>query len=333
LAGPVNLAEGTRVVVTGGAGFFGSTLVALLLERGCKVVVLDDLSTGVLRNLPHDHPSLAIRIVRVGDPAFARLIDEEVAAAQAVFHLASPIGVFRAHAERFAVTRSIIDSSSAIAEACLRSRRPLLYTSSSEVYGAGQDQPISESQPVVTDIRPRWGYAAAKAAGEHLVAAMFHDFDVPTWIVRPFNIAGARQRVATGQVVPAFVFAALKGEPIIVHDDGNQRRSFLHVADAAEGLISIMESEALRGRPVNLGNTDSIRIGDLARLVGEVLGIPISIVKRPSQTVFGAGFAVTRNRIPDTRLLREATGWAPKRTMREAIADSVAYLESERILA
>ena len=94
-----------------------------------------------------------------------------------------------------------------------------------------------------------------------------------------------------------------------------------------------MESEALRGKPVNLGNTDSIRIGDLARLVGEVLGIPISIVKRPSQTVFGAGFAVTRNRIPDTRLLREATGWAPKRTMREAIADSVAYLESERILA
>ena len=140
---------------------------------------------------------------------------------------------------------------------------------------------------------------------------MFHDFDVPTWIVRPFNIAGARQRVATGQVVPAFVIAALKGEPIIVHDDGNQRRSFLHVVDAAQGLISIMESEALRGRPVNLGNTDSIRIGDLARLVGEVLGTPVSIVKRPSQTVFGEGFAVTRDRIPDTRLLRGPPAGSP----------------------
>jgi UDP-glucose 4-epimerase len=333
LAGPVKLAEGARVVVTGGAGFFGSALVALLLARGCEVVVLDDLSTGVLRNLPRDHPGLAVRIVRIGDPAFSRLIDEEVAAAQAVFHLASPIGVLRAHAERFAVTKSIIDSSSAIAEACMRSRCPLLYTSSSEVYGAGQDQPISESHPVVTDIRPRWGYAAAKAAGEHLVAALFHEFDVPSWIVRPFNIAGARQRVATGQVVPAFVIAALKGEPIMVHDDGDQRRSFLHVADAAAGLIAIMESETLRGKPVNLGNTDSIRIGDLARLVGDVLGVPVSIVKRPSQTVFGEGFAVTRNRIPDTRLLRDATGWEPRRTMREAIADCVAYLESERILA
>jgi len=333
LAGPTNLADGRRVVVTGGAGFLGSTLTALLLERRCRVVVLDDLSTGFLRNLPLDHPSLVVRVVKIGDPAAAAAVDDEIATADAVFHLASPIGVRQAHTERYAVTKGILDSTSMIVDCCLRRQRPLLFASSSEVYGPGQELPISESAPIVTDLRPRWGYAAAKAAGEHLVAAMFHEFGVPTWIVRPFNMAGARQRAATGQVIPSFVAAALQGEPIIVHDDGNQRRSFLHVADAAEAMILVMQSGALLGRPVNLGSTEPVRIKELAQLIAEAVGTPVSIVMRSSEAVFGDGFAATRDRIPDIRLIRSVTGWQPKRTMRQAIADCVVHLGSERNVA
>lgn len=330
MARPVNLADGARVVVTGGAGFLGSTLVDLLLERRCRVVVLDDLSTGSLCNLATGNPSLRIHTLKIGDPAKASALDKELALADAVFHLASPIGVMRAHAERYAVTRGILESTAAVADSCLRHRRPLLYASSSEVYGAGRDQPITESDPVVSDLRPRWGYAVAKAAGEHMVAGMFHEFGVPSWIVRPFNMAGPRQRPATGQAIPAFVSAALRGEPIVVHDDGSQRRSFLHVADAAEALILIMECAELQGRPVNLGSTEPIRIGELARLVAAVTGSRAPIVCRPSQAIFGEAFAATADRTPDTHLLQHATGWQPVRTVRQAIIDCAAHLGSER---
>lgn len=327
------MADGSRVVVTGGAGFLGSTLVALLLKQGCRVVVLDDMSAGFLRNLPLDHPDLTVRVGRIGATAFAAVLEEEIAAADAVIHLASPIGVRRAHVERYAVTRSILDSTGAVVDACLRCRCPLLFASSSEVYGAGQGQPISESASIVTDIRARWGYAAAKAACEHLVAALFHEFGVPAWIVRPFNMAGARQRASTGQVIPSFIAAALQGEPIVIHDDGNQRRSFLHVADAAEALILVMQSKALLGRPVNLGSNEAIRISELARLVVETVGTAVPIVRRPSAAVFGEGFAATRDRIPDIDLIRSVTGWQPTRTVRRAIADCVAHLGSARNVA
>lgn len=325
--------HGARVVVTGGAGFVGSTLVDLLLDRRFEVVVLDDLSGGRLRNLPQDHPRLTIDVLRVGDPLAANAIDRHLAGADAVFHLASPIGVRRAHAERFAVTSSILSSGLAIVSACVRNRCPLLFTSSSEVYGAGYDRPISETDPIITDIRPRWGYAGAKAAIEHLVAGMFLEFGVPSWIVRPFNMIGARQLPTAGQVIPVFARNVIRREPIIVHDDGAQRRSFLHVADAVEGLVEIMQCDALRGMPVNLGSSEPVRITDIARMVIDVAQVSVPIVLRSSKSIFGDNFAETRDRIPDIGLLARMTGWCPARTARQAISECLEHLASEQVPA
>ncbi|TIV72247.1 MAG: NAD-dependent epimerase/dehydratase family protein [Mesorhizobium sp.] len=323
----------THVLVTGGAGFVGSALVDLLLARNCSVTVIDDLSNGSLRNLPAGDPRLTIRTFRVGDPAFNAAVHDEVGQADAVFHLASPIGVQRAHKERFAVTSGILESGSAIVEACRLHRRPLLYTSSSEVYGSGRDRPISEADPVMTDLRPRWGYAAAKAAIEHLVAGLFFDFGIPTWIVRPFNMAGPRQRAATGLVLPVFVSAALRGEPLVVHDDGEQRRAFLHVADAAEGLLLAMQCRSLRGRPVNLGGSEAVQIGNLAKMVVEAARTTAPIVMKPSNAVYGERFAVTYDRVPDTNLLTSMTGWRPVRSTRQTIADCIEHMRTERVMA
>ncbi|WP_167483936.1 NAD-dependent epimerase/dehydratase family protein [Mesorhizobium tamadayense] len=323
----------THVLVTGGAGFVGSALVDILLARNCSVTVIDDLSNGSLRNLPAGDPRLKIRTFRVGDQAFNAAVHNEVGQADAVFHLASPIGVQRAHKERFAVTSGILESGCAIVEACQFHRRPILYTSSSEVYGSGRDRPITESDPVMTDIRPRWGYAAAKAAVEHLVAGMFFDFGIPTWIVRPFNMAGPRQRAATGLVLPVFVDAALRGEPLVVHDDGEQRRAFLHVADAAEGLLLVMQSRSLRGRPVNLGGSEAVQIGNLARMVVEATKTNAPIVMKPSNSIYGERFAVTYDRVPDTNLLTTTTGWRPVRSTRQTIVDCIEHMRTERVMA
>ncbi|WP_189407552.1 MULTISPECIES: NAD-dependent epimerase/dehydratase family protein [unclassified Mesorhizobium] len=323
----------THVLVTGGAGFLGSALVDLLLARHCSVTVIDDLSNGLLSNLPVGDPRLTVRAFRVGDPAFNAAVRDEVGQADAVFHLASPIGVQRAHKERFAVTSGILESGCSIVEACRLHRRPLLYTSSSEVYGSGRDRPITESDPVMTDIRPRWGYAAAKAAVEHLVAGLLFDFGIPAWIVRPFNMAGPRQRSATGLVLPVFVNAALRGEALVVHDDGEQRRAFLHVADAAEGLLLVMQCRSLQGRPVNLGGSEAVQIGKLARMVVEATETNAPIVMKPSNAVYGDRFAATYDRVPDTGLLTAMTGWRALRSTKQTIMDCIEHMRTERVIA
>jgi len=331
----MDLGEDARILVTGGAGFLGSALVIALLARGCRVVVLDDLSNGLADNLPigeHDG-RLSLRVAKVGDPQTLGLVDEEVGRADGVFHLASPIGVLRAHSERLAVTGSILASGLAIVGACGRHRKPLLYTSSSEVYGPGQADPIGEDSPVLFDLRPRWGYAASKAAVEHLVAGLASDEDVPAWIVRPFNMSGARQRPTTGQVIPLFAAAALRGEPLVIHDDGEQQRAFLHVEDAVAGLMGVVRCPALRGLPVNLGGEKPVQIRELARLVQKAVGGSVAMVNRPSAAVFGKDFAVTRDRIPDTRRLRTATGWRPLRSVEETVDDCVEHLRTLQVEA
>jgi UDP-glucose 4-epimerase len=332
----MHLSDGARVLVTGGAGFLGSGLVRLLLARGCRVTVIDDLSNGLIENLPtsdHKSPQLAVRIGRIGQADAEALLDDEVSRSDAVFHLASPIGVLRAHSERLRMTRSILTTGIAVVEACRRHRRPMLFTSSSEVYGSGRLEPISEDESVTIDLRPRWGYAASKAAVEHLVAGLFHEEGIPAWIVRPFNMSGPRQRPVTGQVVPVFADAALRGAPIVVHDDGQQRRSFLHVDDAANGLVRIAECESLCGRAVNLGGTEAVSIAHLAELVRQSAGRPVQIVSMPSEAVFGKDFAVTRDRVPDTRLLQESTGWYPQRSVLDIVTDCVDHLRRQRAVA
>jgi UDP-glucose 4-epimerase len=146
-------------------------------------------------------------------------------------------------------------------------------------------------------------------------------------------MAGARQQPATGLVLPTFASAALRGEPLIVHDDGEQTRAFLHVDDAAEALLLVAASEGLRGRPVNLGGSEPIRIIELARLVIDIANSSSQIVNRTSESVFGAGFAATRDRAPDIGLLTSTTGWRPKRSTRRAVSDCLEYLRCNPVEA
>jgi UDP-glucose 4-epimerase len=288
------------------------------------VTVLDDLGSGCLANLPRAHPGLVFHRVTVGDPSAREVVEASVAAADLVIHLASPIGVGLAHSRRFFVVRNILAAGIAIVDACRRFRRPLVMCSSSEVYGPGSSRPIDESQPLILDISARWGYASAKLALEHLAAGLHIEDQIPTWIIRPFNVAGPRQRPATGLVVAAFVDAVRRGQSLSVHGDGSQKRAFLHVADAAEAILRISSCPALAGQPVNIGGVEAYSIVELAQLVIDVTGIPVPIVFRPVDSVYGSNFSSAGTRIPDIGLLHASTGWLPTRSTADAVRDCLA---------
>lgn len=221
--GQMSIRTGSTIAITGGAGFIGSTLTRQLLALDCSVLVLDDLSQGNKANLP-DHPRLILREIRI-EPGRAAEIEAILGGADLVYHLASPIGVALAHKARFQVVESILDSGCTIIKACRKLGLPLVLTSSSEVYGEGRDGPISEAAPINLGSGARWGYASAKAALEHYAAALCSEQGVPAWLVRPFNVAGPRQRAETGLVVPRFVANAIAGRPLEIHGDGSQKRS------------------------------------------------------------------------------------------------------------
>jgi len=311
-----------RILILGGAGLVGSHLCDKFLEFGSLVTVVDDLSSGSICNLNTNNEDLAFLELDIGDSAESHSgssLDRLVSEHDLVYHLASPIGVGQAHGRGFDTTSSILKDGLNVVDCCLRNRTPILYTSSSEIYGAGRTQILSEDDTAGFGLEPRWGYGAAKMATEHLVAGLKRDFGIPSWVVRFFNVVGPRQNPKSGLVVSAFCKAAQEGGDIIVHGDGSDRRTFLHVEDAVDAIFAIPQAESLQGRSVNVGGTENISIKELAELVKELCGGG-RIVFKDHDEVYGSNFVRVPDRRPNLDLLMNETGWKPSRTLAEAVA-------------
>ncbi|MBK6940978.1 MAG: NAD-dependent epimerase/dehydratase family protein [Planctomycetes bacterium] len=293
-----------RVLVTGGAGFLGSHLVARLVARGDEVVVLDDLSTGDPDALDRTRVDLV-----VADVTDARRVDSCVAAVDRVVHLASVVGVERVAAEPERTEFVIERGAHAVIAAAARHAVPSIVVTSSEVYGFRAPAPVSETfEPVDVDaVAARWSYVRAKRVADRLARAA-HAVGTPILTVRPFNIVGERQREDGGAVLPRFVARALRGEPLEVHGDGLQSRAFLDVRDAASALATLLERDRFACDAVNLGGRDEWTMLELAHEVVRVLAVdvPVVCVKPGAER----GMAEIRRRLPDlTRL--ESLGIEP----------------------
>ncbi|MDQ4129523.1 MAG: GDP-mannose 4,6-dehydratase [Actinomycetota bacterium] len=318
-----------RYLLTGGAGFVGSHLADVLTTRGDHVLILDDLSTGRRENIEHLVESELVEFVE-GSVLDADLVDECMRSVDACLHLASPVGVKLVVSQPLdSLQRNVrgndIVISSAAAHGC-----KLLFTSTSEVYGKNSQGALSEDSDRVlgSPFMARWSYATAKAFGEALAHGHWRQNGVPMIVVRLFNTVGPRQSGAYGMVLPRFVRQALVGEDLTVYGNGTQSRCFGHVLDTVHAIGLLLESDGAPGNVYNVGSTTEIPIVELARRVIERAGSDSKVRLVPYREAYDAGFEDLGRRKPDTTAIEELTGWAPTRTVDEAIDDVIAYEQS-----
>ena len=208
-------------------------------------------------------------------------------------------------------------------EAANKYKKPFFLTSSSEVYGKNSADSLSESDDriVGTPTMLRWSYSEAKAIDESLAYAYWTQKGLETRIVRFFNTVGPRQLGAYGMVIPRFIEAAVKNEPLTIYGDGTQTRCFAHIADVIDAVMAVAFSTATVGRVVNIGNNFEISMNDLAAMIIAQTGSNSEIVHLPYEVAYGAGFEDMARRVPNISLIKELTGWAPTRDLTQIIAD------------
>lgn len=312
------------VVVTGGAGFVGSHLVELLLARGSRVRVLDDLSTGSTKNLAAvaGHPHLEVVVGSAADPA---TVTRACRGAGSVFHLAGVVGVQRLAKEPLQVMHGNLRCTEVVLEVAADAHLPILIASSSEVYGQGP-VPFRESDPV----RPgpteglRGGYACAKAMGEWLALAHAHERGLPAVVARLFNVVGPRQNGAYGMVLPRFLQQARDGQPLTVFGDGSQTRCFGAVREVVAALLDLLACGRAFGQCVNVGSDREISVLRLAELVRREVGSVSPIECVPHERVFPKGFVDPARRVPSLDRLRALVGWAPEQPLEAIVAELAA---------
>ena len=298
-------------LVTGGAGFLGSHLCDALLERGHRVICVDNLETGTLHNIEHIRgPEFVHLNVDIIEPYF---VDEPV---DFVYHLASPaspIDYLRIPLHTLKVGSYGTHHTLGLAK---KHRARFLIASTSEVYGDPQVHPQPETYwGHVNPIGPRGVYDEAKRYAEALVMAYHRAQGVDTAIMRIFNTYGPRMRPHDGRAIPTFLRQALTGQNITVFGEGQQTRSFCYVSDLIEGMIAVAESG--HHAPINVGNPNEFTLLELAQTIIEITGSQSEIVHEALPT------DDPQVRQPDITLAKQVLGWEPKVGLRDGLQRTI----------
>jgi len=313
-----------KYLVTGGAGFIGSHLAEKLVARGDQVVILDDLSTGTPKNLATVESKV---IFHKGNILDRSIIEKLITECDYVVHLAAALGVFNIVNKPLESLKINLQGSEIVLEACDKYRKPVLVASTSEIYGKNDKVPLNEVDDRIIGhpLKSRWSYSEAKAVDESLAYFYYLENKLPIRIVRFFNTVGPRQVGHYGMVVPRFVNAALKNEPLSVYGSGDQIRCFCHVTDAVRGLLVVMDSDKAVGEVFNVGNNQQISIMELAKKVIEITGSKSNIEKIAYEKAYPAGFEDMQRRVPDISKIKQALGWAPEINLDQIIKDIAAF--------
>jgi nucleoside-diphosphate-sugar epimerase len=318
-------------LITGGAGFIGSHLTELLLDRGARVTVVDDLSTGSTDNLAAVYGHENLRTVE-GDVCDRALVRELVADEDEVYHLAASVGVQRiADAPIESIERNIAPVEILLAELLEQHRAgrrvKTFLASSSEVYGKNPKASWTEEDDIVLGPTKhlRWSYGASKAIDEFLALAYHRQQGLPVVVGRFFNVVGRRQTGRYGMVLPRFVDRALAGQPPIVHDDGRQVRCFAHVSDVCRTAVALMAEPAAVGEVLNIGSDVPISILDLARRVVAAVDPALGIEFQSYRDAYSDDFEDIRRRVPDLTKLRRTVDARLEFDLEAIIRDVVAW--------
>jgi UDP-glucose 4-epimerase len=314
-----------KALITGGAGFIGSHLAELLVADGVEVFALDDLSTGSDANVARlrERPDFHLVVDSVLSPA---VVSELVHKCDVVYHLAAAVGVRLIVEQPVRTMVTNVQGTETVLEYCARYGRRVLVASSSEVYGDHREErPLSEDDRRIygPTTEKRWLYADSKAMDEHLAFAWHRERGLDSVVARLFNTVGPRQSGQYGMVIPRFVERALTGEPLEVHGDGKQTRSFCHVADTIRALRGLMDASSLSGEVFNVGATDRVTIRALAERVLALTGSSSELTFVPYDEVYGLGIEDTLHREPAIEKIAAAIDWRPERSLEQVLVDVI----------
>ena len=304
------MGDHVRALVTGGAGFIGSHLAELLLDRGDRVMVLDNLSTGRHSNIEHligqDNFEFALGSILNRD-----LVDDLVSRADVVYHLAAAVGVQLIVERPLESLATNIRGSEMIFEKAHKYGTQVLVTSTSEIYGKNTSDRLREEDDRIlgSPLKSRWSYSEAKAIDEILAYTYWKSKGLRTVIVRLFNTVGPRQTGHYGMVIPRFVHQALQGQPITIYGNGSQTRCFCYVGDVVRTLVDLVQEPSVAGQVFNVGGSEEISITDLGTKIIEKANSSSKIEYIPYEQAYEEGFEDMQRRVPDTTRAEEAVGF------------------------
>jgi nucleoside-diphosphate-sugar epimerase len=315
-----------KALVTGGAGFIGSHLSELLLDEGCEVFALDDLSTGSEANIfpLKEREGFHLVVDSVLSPS---VVSELVHRCDVVYHLAAAVGVQLIVEQPGRTLLTNVQGAENVLEYCARFEKPVLVASSSEVYG-NHPEDVSLDEDAQRIYGPttakRWAYADTKALDEFLALALAQERGLRCVIARLFNTVGPRQNSRYGNVIPRFVQRAVAGEPLEIHGDGSQTRCFCHVSDVVRALKALLD--AADGQIYNVGSTDRITIRELAERVLAKTGSSSELKFVPYEEVYERGVAEEMfHRAPAIDKIASAIGWRPSIDLEGILDDVIAF--------
>ena len=319
-----------RYLITGGAGFIGSHLADRLLEKGEKVVLLDNLSTGSMENIRHLKGSDRLEYHLEGienRQILAELVDD----ADVIVHLAAAVGVKLIVESPVRTIETNVNGTQMILEAACKKKKLVLIASTSEVYGKNTNVPFHEDADLVlgATTKGRWSYAASKALDEFLALSYWKEKKQPVIVVRFFNTVGPRQTGRYGMVLPNFVKRALDGQPIEVYGNGQQSRCFCDVRDTVEALLRLMPLDRAVGEVINIGNTEEVTIENLAKIVKHRTGSHSSIEFVAYDKAYEPGFEDMMRRVPSIEKLHALTGFRPQTNLADIIDRVSAYFRQK----
>ena len=303
-----------RVLVTGGAGFLGSHLCAILLEQGCEVLCVDNLFTGTKRNIYHllNEPNFEFMRHDITFPLYLE-VDE-------IYNLACPASPIHYQNDPVQTTKVNVHGAINMLGLAKRVKAKIFQASTSEVYGDPEVHPQTESyRGSVNPTGPRSCYDEGKRCAETLFFDYLRQHKLRIKVARIFNTYGPNMHPYDGRVVSNFILQALQNKPLTVYGDGSQSRSFCYVDDLIDGFLRLMQSGDDFTGPVNLGNPVEFNMIELAEQVKELTNSNSEIIYKPLPE------DDPRQRQPDITLAKDKLDWEPKVPLREGLEKTIAY--------
>jgi len=317
-----------NILVTGGAGFIGSHLNDALIERGHRVIALDNISTGRYDNIEHLIGQRDFEFV-LGSILNTDLVDDLVSRSDAVFHLAAAVGVQLIVEKPLESLATNIRGSEIVFEKAHKYDARILVASTSEIYGKNTSDRLHEEEDRIlgSPLKSRWSYSEAKAIDEILAYTYWKEKGLETVIVRLFNTVGPRQTGHYGMVIPRFVNQAVRGEPLTVYGDGSQTRCFCYVGDVVKGMIDLTNHADAYGKVFNLGGIEEISMTQLAERVIRLANSDSKIRYLTYEEAYEEGFEDMQRRVPDITRANNLVGFEPTVSLDDIIRR---VIEAER---